>query len=292
VDLPPSLPLPGTGDAAVAVAAPGKGPGWWAGASSVVRDGAAFAAGYRLRNGHDGNDQTVVARSEDGETFETVAVLDQSRFGAQWMERPALVALPGGGWRLYTCCGAPESKGWWIDVLEAPTLEALGTAEARTVFPGDELTAVKDPVVRLVDGVWHAWICCHHLDVPGEEDRMSTAYASSTDGLEWTWHGTVLSGRPGEWDARGARLTTLLPGGWVAYDGRRNAAENWFERCGLARTGGGTPAAPYTALDGEPVADLRYLDAVELDGGAVRLYYEHRLPDESHELRTEYVPAR
>ena len=160
------------------------------------------------------------------------------------------------------------------------------------MFPGDELTAVKDPVVRLVDGVWHAWICCHHLDIPGEEDRMSTAYASSADGLEWTWHGTVLSGRPGEWDARGARLTTLLPGGWVAYDGRRNAAENWFERCGLARTGGGTPAPGYEVLDGEPVADLRYLDAVQLDDGAVRLYYEHRLPDESHELRTEYVPAR
>jgi hypothetical protein len=291
VDLPQNLPLPGTGDAAVAVAAPGEGPGWWAGASSVVRDGTGFAAGYRLRNGHDGNDQTVVARSDDGVTFETVAVLDQSQFGAQWMERPALVALPGGGWRLYTCCGTPESKGWWIDVLEAPTLEGLGTAEARTVFPGDELTAVKDPVVRLVDGGWHAWICCHHLDVPGEEDRMSTAYASSADGLEWTWHGTVLSGRPGAWDARGARLTTLLPGGWVAYDGRRNAAENWFERCGLARTDGGTPTR-YEALDREPVADLRYLDAVTLDDGAVRLYYEHRLPDESHELRTEYVPAR
>jgi hypothetical protein len=70
---------------------------------------------------------------------------------------------------------------------------------------------VKDPVVRLAGGVWHAWICCHHLDVP--EDRMSTAYASGADGLDWTWHGSVLSGRPGRWDARGARLTTLLPGG-------------------------------------------------------------------------------
>jgi hypothetical protein len=120
VDLPQNLPLPGTGDAAVAVAAPGEGPGWWAGASSVVRDGTGFAAGYRLRNGHDGNDQTVVARSGDGVTFETVAVLDQSQFGAQWMERPALVALPGGGWRLYTCCGTPESQGWWIDVLCSP----------------------------------------------------------------------------------------------------------------------------------------------------------------------------
>jgi hypothetical protein len=279
------LPLPGSSPSVVAVAAPGTGPGWWAGASCVVRDGDGFAAGYRLRNGHDGHDQTVIARSDDGETFETLAVLDQDRFGAQWMERPALVALPGGGWRLYTCCGSPGSKGWWIDVLEAPTLAALGAAPARTVFPGDEVTAVKDPVVKLVDGVWHAWICCHHLDIPGAEDRMSTAYATSSDGLEWVWHGTVLRGRPGEWDARGARLTTFLPGGYVAYDGRRNAAENWFERCGIA-----APVAEgYAALPQEPVADLRYLDAVPLAGGAYRLYYEHRLPDESHELRTELV---
>lgn len=39
----------------------------------------------------------------------------------------------------------------------------------------------------------------------------------------------------------------------------------------------------------EPVADVRYLDVVPLRGGGYRIYYEARLPDESHELRTELI---
>ena len=30
------------------------------------------------------------------------------------------------------------------------------------------------------------WVCCHPLTQPGHEDRMSTAYATSRDGLVWT----------------------------------------------------------------------------------------------------------
>jgi hypothetical protein len=81
------FPLPGMGHAVVAVPAPGDGPGYWAGASCAVPDSdGSLVVGYRVRNGHDGIDQTVIARSPDGETFSTVATLDQSRFGAQWME--------------------------------------------------------------------------------------------------------------------------------------------------------------------------------------------------------------
>src|SRR4029453_727470 len=93
---------------------------------------------------------------------------------------------------------------------------------------------------------WHAWICCHPLDVPGAEDRMSSAYATSDDGWTWDWHGTVLSARPGRWDARGARLTTVLPDGRAAYDGPASAEENTVERAALAAAAGGGPplAAP------------------------------------------------
>jgi hypothetical protein len=284
------FPLPGMGRAVVAVPAPGAGPGWWAGASCAVPDpDGGFVIGYRLRNGHDGIDQTVVARSPDGERLTTVATLDQSRFGAQWMERPALVRTAEGRWRLYVCCGTPESKHWWIEVLEADDPGGLATAEARPAFPGDERTAVKDPIVRLVDGRWHAWICCHPLDVPGAEDRMSTAYATSEDGLEWRWHGTVLRGRPGAWDARGARLTTVLPDGRAAYDGRASAEENWFERTGLAAAPG--PEGPFVPVEGSPVVDVRYLDVVALPEGGYRIWYEARLPDERHELRTERIGA-
>ncbi|HEV2711460.1 MAG TPA: hypothetical protein VGU26_00055, partial [Gaiellaceae bacterium] len=91
------FPLPGMGQAVVAVPAPGAGSGYWAGASCATLDeDGTFVIGYRVRNGHDGIDQTVIARSADGETLTTVATLDQSRFGAQWMERPALVRTDQG----------------------------------------------------------------------------------------------------------------------------------------------------------------------------------------------------
>ena len=66
---------------------------------------------------------------------------------------------------------------------------------------------------------------------------MTTAYATSDDGLAWTWHGTALAPRPGAWDARGARLTALLTGGGATYDGRASKEENFGERTGLARAG-------------------------------------------------------
>jgi hypothetical protein len=275
------------GTPVVVAPAPGEGPGYWAGAScAVLAESGGYVIGYRVRNGHDGVDQNVIARSSDGETFTTVAVLEQNQFGAQWLERPALVRTLEGRWRLFVCCGSPATKRWWIDALEADDLAGLARAEARPAFPGDKVTGVKDPIVKLIDGQWHAWICCHPLDIPGAEDRMSSAYATSDDGWTWTWHGTVLTARPDMWDARGARLTSVLPDGRASYDGRASAQENWFERTGLARL---TPSGSYEPIDDSPIIDVRYLDVVPLPAGGYRIYYEARSPDESHELRTELI---
>jgi hypothetical protein len=282
------FPLPGSGRAVVAVPAPGTGTGSWAGAPCAVLDeDGSFVVAYRVRNPQRRGDATIVARSADGERLSTVVTLDQERFGAQSLERPALLRTETGRWRMYVCCATPESKHWWIGALEADELEGLGAAELRTVFAGDARTGVKDPLVRRVDGRWEAWICCHPLDVAGAEDRMSTGYATSEDGLDWQWHGTVLAGRPGLWDARGARLTTILPDGRAAYDGRASAEENWFERTGLARLTGEGGQLEHSG--DAPVADVRYLEVVPLSGGSYRIYYEARLPDESHELRTELI---
>lgn len=278
------FPLPGAAPASVAVPAPGPGPQRWAGAPSAAldTDGSVVLA-YRVRAEEDVN---VVARSTDGEAFTTVCTLTGDRFGAAMVERPALVRTPDGRWRLYVSCATPGTKHWWIGLVEAGTLEGLADAGHRPVFPGDAATGVKDPVIRYDGRRWHAWVCCHPLDVPGAEDRMTTAYATSDDGLRWRWHGTVLTGRAGAWDARGARVTAVLPDGRVCYDGRASAAENWFERTGLA-----VPAAgnALTALTDSPAADVRYLDVLALPGTGHRIYYEARLPDESHELRTELI---
>ena len=96
-------------------------------------------------------------------------------------------------------------------------------------------------------------------------------------------HGArAAAGRRGTRAARG--VTAVLPDGRAAYDGRATKEENWFERTGLAGPGGGRPVEQ---IGTTPVADVRYLDVLPLPGGGYRIYYEARLPDESHELRTE-----
>ena len=54
----------------------------------------------------------VLARSEDGETLQPLAELDKDRFGAESLERPAMVRPDDGGWRLYLSCATPGSKNW------------------------------------------------------------------------------------------------------------------------------------------------------------------------------------
>jgi hypothetical protein len=280
------LPLPGTGRASVAVPAPGRGPGCWAGAPSAALDaGGAVVLAYRVRDPERRGGAVVIARAVDGEHFATELVLDKDRFDAESLERPALVRTADGGWRLYVSCATPHSAHWRIDALDARVLPALAQAPPKTAFAGDERTGVKDPVIRHRAGRWEAWICCHPLEEPGHEDRMTTAYATSADGLAWQWHGTVLAPRPGRWDARGARVTAVLADGRAFYDGRATRKENFSERTGVAvpLEGGGLRATG----DG-PVADVRYVDAVAVPDGH-RLYYEAPLPDGSHELRTELI---
>ena len=120
---------------------------------------------------------------------------------------------------------------------------------------------------------------------------MSTAYATSTDGLSWDWHGEVLRPTPGTWDQRGARMTTILLAEpmVVLYDGRASAENNWFEQTGIARERNGALAAdPDGPAANSPYSDgaLRYASAVPLPDGRTRFYFEAASADGAHDLWT------
>jgi hypothetical protein len=241
----------------------------------------------------------VVARSDDGVRFEEVATINRSELDTDSLERPALAVTPEGRWRLYLSCATPGTLHWTIDVVEAATPAAFRAADCRPVLDGGPDIAYKDPVIHAgtPDEPWAMWVCRHDVGRSSEADAMRSVYATSADGLDWQLDTVALAGRPGQWDARGARITSVLPVGdhLVAYyDGRATAAENWEERTGVAfgrspnsfSAVGDTPAAASPWSSGA----LRYLSAVPLPGGALRFYYELALPDGSHDLRTQYIP--
>jgi hypothetical protein len=297
-----TLPLPRWDDSIVVVDPPGDEPGAWSGApSAIVADGDVYLA-YRLRLpiGEGRGISNIVARSTDGVSFTVVAEVEKDRFGAESLERPALVRTPEGRWRLYVSAATPGTKHWRVDLIEADTPEGLATAPARTVLAGDESAGVKDPVLHHDGYGWHLWASVHPLESWDDADRMTTQYATSPDGVHWRWRGTVLAGRPGEWDARGVRITSVqveVDTITAAYDGRATAGENWEERTGVAR-GVRLPDGSFgelTAESGEPLASphppngLRYLSWVAMPDGRHRVYYESTRADGAHDLRTELM---
>jgi hypothetical protein len=283
----------------VVVPAPGIGPGNWSGAASAVLVDDVIYLTYRVRRpiGEGRGVSTVVSRSDDGVHFEQVCEVFRDSFGAESFERPVVLRRPDGGWRLYLSCATPGSKHWWIEAVDADRPEDLPAGRRTVVLPGSTEVAVKDPVITLYDGRWEMWLCEHPLTESGHEDRMSTAYLTSSDGLAWTRQGTVLAPRPGAWDARGARVSAILSHEplVVLYDGRRSAADNWHEVTGVARAdaAGRLVADQDAPVLRSPYSDgaFRYTVAVRLLDGSTRFYAEVARPDGAHDLVTALSPA-
>lgn len=292
--------VPDPDEAAIAIPAPGAGTGYWAGGPSAVAVEDGIYLAFRLRRpiGLGRGYAAAIAFARDGVSFETVALIAKEEVNAESLERPWLVRLLDGRWRLYLSCATTGTKHWRVEVVDAQHPAEFDVRRREVVLPGDVTKrAVKDPVIKRHGGQWHMWAAIHPLADPLETDQMSTEYATSADGLDWTWHGTALIGRAGQWDARGARVTAVTFGErsvTAYYDGRASAAENFEERTGVAvgadplaliatspPSGGPFASSPYQG------GGLRYVDVASMADGRVRLYYEMTQPDGSHALMTE-----
>ncbi len=284
--------------ATVVIEPPGSGPGFWAGGPSVVHEDGVFHLAYRLRRPVDRGRgyANVVATSADGIHFETVASLPVQMFASASLERPALIRRPDGGWRIYVSCSRVGSKHWWVEAVDtAPdgAVADLAHGTRTVVLPGDAGSAWKDVVVTRDGGQWRMWACEHLLDRGDDAaDRMRSVYLTSEDGLDWTPQGVALAPTEGSWDARGVRITSAWEsdGRWIAaYDGRASAAENWYERTGLAIGAGPEEFRPVVGPLQREGRTLRYLSVAHLPTG-LRLYFEADRADGSNDLRTVFVP--
>jgi hypothetical protein len=259
------------------------GTGNWIGAASaLIHDGYIYLA-YRDRHPVDkgrGN-RAYVARSpiDDGVHFDTLCVIDKEGMDAESLERPALDVTPDGDWDLYLSCATFNSKHWRIDRLRAGRPEDFTARTRTTIFPGSAAFGIKDPVLLRDPGL-RIWATLHPLTEGDDNaDRMISVDAYSCQ--------TVMAPEPGTWYSRGTRITAVA-GEYAYFDGRASSAQNYEERTGIARWSGSryvAEAGPASSPFGGGA--LRYVSAIVLPDGGLRLYYESATKYGSHELRTE-----
>ena len=259
------------------------GAGNWIGAASaLVHDDYIYLA-YRDRHPVDkgrGN-RVYVARSDidDGIHFDTLCVIDKDGMNAESLERPALDVTPDGGWDLYLSCATFNSKHWRIERLRAGRPEDFSARTRKTVFPGNAAFGIKDPVLARGQDLC-IWATLHPL-TEGDENADQMISVDAYDSKP------VLVPELGTWYSRGTRITAVV-GEYAYFDGRASAAQNYEERTGIAKWDGSryvVVAGPASSPFGGGA--LRYVSAITLPDGRLRLYYESATEYGSHELRTE-----
>src|SRR6202012_5168883 len=102
---------------------------------------------YRLRRpaGKGRGYAVAVARSADGERFETLLTIGKQQMAAESLERPTLVRTPAGRWRLYLSCATTGTKHWRVEMTEAAHPAEFNVRYRAVVLPGDvRKRAIKD----------------------------------------------------------------------------------------------------------------------------------------------------
>lgn len=285
----------------VIAAPPLSGRGSWAGAPGAWREGSDLFVTYRVRRPPPLRGYEMHVAVLRGDRLERLASINKDALGAESIERSALVRVED-EWRLYVSCVDKADRKWRILLLRAAAVDRFDAADAQiALHPGAAgMSAVKDPWLRRVGNEWRMFVsCARRVDDPALHAtgdalatglvRSESGLATSADGIAWRWRNIVFSPSEGGWDRATARLTTAWRAGdgWSAYyDGAASIAENYEERCGLARSPDLVTWERVSA-DGPAVGTargaggVRYVDVT----AAGDVLFEYTREDGAHELR-------
>jgi hypothetical protein len=277
------------------VAAPGQGPGWWAGAPARADWRGRSLLAYRLRAPRPRRGYAVRIARLAGDDVRDVHEISATAIGSPSLERPCLVGR-GDRLLLYLSSVDPRDGRWRIDALSAPDETTLEPASRRPVLTaaGSGTEGVKDPVI-VPDGDGLVMYMSVAIGATGPDHssrdvfdtgtvRSGTGRARSHDGVTWRWEGVALDPDGTGWDAYETRLSCFVAPRVALYDGIARAEDNYRERTGVAELReDGTWVRPTREA---PLAPARY---AAFDGE--RFFWEHENADGSHELRAA-VPGR
>ena len=233
---------------------PGSGPGYWAGAASILYDGppsaepkvvGTSAAGrpparcgrtaasrpargtfylyYRLRRprGEGRGYLCRVAQSKDGVQFETVWEARREEFASPSVERAALVKTPEGRFRLYLSLVDEADGRWKVEVMEARSPAEFRPGERQRVLDPVALglAGVKDPYVMLLGGLY--WALLSYAPLPGgrEEAGLHASGDAYATGKTTSHTGLATSGDGFRFDWQGD-VFSPVPARWDAYAAR------------------------------------------------------------------------
>lgn len=203
----------------------GTGYGFWAGGAKVSFDQATgtFVLFYRQRSPLEKGRgaHCAIALSDDGVTFRDVWTATKEEFAAGSIEVGHCLRDPSGEWRLYVSYEVAGVPYWRIDVVRAPTIEALDAQSRRTVlWPIDyALRSLKDPIVYLRDGRYYVYMAGPHRrpPVPGSDTLSvipmeATLLGISEDGLYFPELRYVFEApNVDAWWGKRARINSLVP---------------------------------------------------------------------------------
>ena len=126
----------------------------------------------------------------------------------------------------------------------------------------------------------------------GRPDDRGLSHQRRRPGLE-PRAGTALAPTPDTWDARGARITSVVRDGTELVGVLRRARERGPRTGSSARARRSADRPARSARPPGPRRSgrtVRYVSLAEPLTGATRLYWEASRPDGANELRTAYVP--